>query len=203
MHAASGGGFFDVDPPEPPPESELPPAPPWIQPPRDELPGRVVLDEVLFRDDRAVLLLRELRRFSSGVEFRLGWTARSAGMPHGEWNRHIQEVMGWHGFEDGDRALRIGLALPDGGRLLPLHLMRAWDDPEATESPTLVVNQGGSGGGPDHYDGGHSAWLWWPERPDGDLELVFECRGLGIPQGSHRIPADVLAAAPAPRPLWD
>ncbi|MGR0218954.1 hypothetical protein [Agromyces sp. ZXT2-6] len=203
MHAASGGGFFDVDPPEPPPEPEVPPVPPWIQPPRDEVPGRVLLDEVLFRSDRVVLLLRELRRFSTGVEIRLGWIARSAGMPHREWDQLMQEVMGWHGYQDGDRALRAGLVLPDGRPLRPLHLTRAWDAGEATEPPTLVVNQGGSGGGPDHYDGRHSAWLWWPELPDGDLELVYECRGFGIPQGTRRIPASVLAAAPAPRPLWD
>lgn len=204
MHAASGGGgFFDVERPEPP-EPEVPPTPPWIQPPRDELPGRVVLDEVLFRSERAVLVLREIRRFGNGLDARLSWFARSAGMSRREWDETMQSVMGWHGPSDDERAFRIGLRLPTGEALLPLHVVgRAWEDPESVRPPTLMSNHGGSSGGPDWYEGKHTAWLWWPERPDGDLELVVECRGLEIPELSHRIPADVLAAAPAPRPLWD
>lgn len=203
MHAASGGGFFDVERPEPPPEPEVPPMPPWIQSPRDELPGRVVLDEVLFRDERAVLVLRELRRFSIGVEIRLGWMARSAGMPPHEWEALMQSVMGWHGPPDDERTLRVGVRLPGGEPLLPLQLITAWHDPPAVEPPTLTANHGGSGGGPDSYEGRHTAWLWWPERPEGDLELVVECRGLDIPEIWHRIPASVLATAPEPCPLWE
>ncbi|HEX6956038.1 MAG TPA: hypothetical protein VF156_14290 [Agromyces sp.] len=141
MHAASdGGGFFDVDRPEPP-EPEVPPTPSWIQPPRDELPGRVVLDEVLFRSERAVLVLREVRRFRNGLELRLTWFARSAGMSRREWDESMQLVMGWHGAPDDERAFRIGLRLPDGGALLPLHLVHtAWDDPESVRPPTLMAN---------------------------------------------------------------
>lgn len=202
MQAASdGGGFFDVDRPEPP-EPEVPPTPPWIQPPRDELPGRAVLDEVLFRSERAVLVLREIRRFTIGVEVRLAWFARSAGMSTRDWDELMQSVLGWHGPTEGERTLRVGMRLPDGTPLLPLHLVTAAHDPGAVAPPSLMSGHGGSGGGPEGYEGKYTAWLWWPERPDGDLELVVECRGLEIPELSHRIPADVLAAVPVPRALW-
>jgi hypothetical protein len=203
MRAASGGGFFDVERPEPPPEPEVPPTPPWLQPPRDELPGRVLLDEVLFRNEGVVLVLREIRRYGSGLDLRLAWFARSAGVPRREWDEAMQSVMGWHGASDDERSLRIGLRLPGGAALLPLHLVGlAWDDPETVRPPSLMANHGGSSGGPDWYDGKHTAWLWWPDRPEGDLELVVECRGLAIPELSHCIPAEVIAAAPAPRALW-
>ncbi|MCK8608098.1 hypothetical protein [Agromyces sp. C10] len=204
MHAASGGGFFDVERPEPPEPDELP-TPPWMQPPRDELPGRVVLDEVLFRSERVVLVLREIRRFGNGLDLRLGWSARRAGMPRREWDESMQSAMGWQTPPGDESAFRVGLRLPDGAPLLPLHLLgNPWGEPESVAPPTLMANHGGSSGGADWYDGRQTAWLWWPTRPEGDdLELVVEWRGLEIPELSHRIPADVLAAAPAPRPLWD
>lgn len=203
MHAASGGGFFDVDPPEPPPEPEFPPQPKWSQPPRSELPGRVVLDEVLFRDAATVVLLREVRAYGTGLVIALHWRHRRTSESGSEWDRWVMDGMRHHPGGLDEQAFRIGARLADGTRVLPFAHMHAWNSPDEIAPPTLLPLGGGGGGGPDETEQDVDAWLWTGAPVSGDLDVVVEWREVGVPETAHRVPADVLAAAPAPRPLWD
>ena len=199
MHTI-GGGFFDVDLPEEQPEQEIPPQPRWISPPADELPGRVLLDEVVARTDATVVVLSELRRYGSGISIRLEWSRRRCGETVKDWNA---AMMNRHAGGPGDAgALRVGAVLPDGTRLLPL----SWQtmtrqDPVAP--PTLFAQDGGGGGGVDRYEGSVSAWVWWPEPDDGELIVMLEWRDASISETRITIPAETRAHAAAPRALWE
>jgi hypothetical protein len=58
--------FFDVPaPPEPPPEPRYR-LPPWLGPPRGELPGVVPFELVLARTERVAVCLAALRAYSTG-----------------------------------------------------------------------------------------------------------------------------------------
>lgn len=205
MHVASAG-FFDVGPDDPDSERsvEVPHTPPWLQPPQNVLPGRLVFDEILHRDDATVLLLREVRVYPEGLEFRIRWVRRRLGETEREWNRwiHDRHMMPPGGDVEPDD-LHVGVRLPDGTRVLPLGMRRAWQPDAQIVPPTLSVLGGGGGGGPDQYDGTVNAWLWLGAPATGDLEVVLQWRAVGIEERSVRIPLAGLEAAPPARPLWD
>ena len=194
------GGFFDDDPADEPPEQEMPPQPRWISPPSDEIPGRVLLDEVVARTDATVAILSELRQYGSGLSIRIDWSRRRRGESVKDWN---VMMMNRHVGGAGDTgALRVGAVLPDGTRLLPMgwHAMGRQDP---VRPPTLFAQEGGGGGGVDRYDGSISAWIWWPEPDDGELILVLEWQDAGIPETRIGIPSEVRAQAAPSRPLWE
>ncbi|HEY1105594.1 MAG TPA: hypothetical protein VGE78_05540, partial [Agromyces sp.] len=141
MH--SEGGFFDRVPHPPEPEAP-PPMPPWWQPPSGELPGRTVLDEILHRDRRLVVVLRELRRFSNGYEVRLGWTMRRDELDRREWDDLLMgRVHRPPGADPG--GFRLGLLLDDGTAVFPIGFTSLADE-AVPPPPTLCPNHtGGSG----------------------------------------------------------
>lgn len=196
MH--SHGGFFDVDPiDDPRPEPYRRPA--WIGPPEDELPGRVLLDDVVASTEGTVVILSELSRYESGISIRLSWMRRRRGESVKDWNFAMMARHG--GGPDEPGSLRIGIVLPDGTRLLPIgwHRLSAPDD---VKPPTLFTQDGGGGGGEDRYDGSITAWTWWPDATTGDLVLVLEWPDTGIPETHVTIPAETRALAAKPRSLW-
>lgn len=196
MHAT--GGFFDGGATPEPEEFPQPLPSPWLTPPADELPGRVLLDRILFRTDALVLVLRELRRHSTGIVLDLSWSSRRSGQTPREFQQQHNRLMMW----DEDTYLRAGVVLPDGSSVLPIHLT-GLRDPHDVQPPTVFLQRGGSGGGADRYDGESAIWLWWPDAQPGDLELVIDWPELGVPELHVQIPAADREAASAPRPLWD
>ena len=204
MHVASAG-FFDVGPDDSESERrvEVPQTPPWLQPPQDVMPGRAVLDEIVHRDDATVLLLREVRVYPEGAEFRIRWVRRRRGETEREWHRWIQER---HMVPPSDDAepddLHVGVRLSDGARVLPIGMRRAWQPDAERVPPTLTVLGGGGGGGLDQYDGSVNAWLWLGGPVVGDVDVVLQWRAIGLGETSVRVPAELLHSAPSPRPLW-
>ncbi|MUN05738.1 hypothetical protein [Agromyces luteolus] len=202
MHAASGG-FFDVERPEPGPEPEVPPMPPWLQPPQDELPGRVVLDELLHHDDATVLLLGEVAAYSSGLRLTVRCVHRRTDESPREWERRMMERHAWFPgrFPEPD-GMHVGVRLADGTRLLPIDHQRVAHVDRDLTPPTLQVLGGGGGGGHDWYDWNIELWLWTGEVGRAGFEVVFSWPEFGILELGHVVDAEVLDVVPPPRQLW-
>lgn len=197
MH--SEGGFFERLPAPPEPAAQ-PPMPPWWQPPPGELPGRLVLDEVLHHDRRLVVVLSELRRFSNGLEVRFDWVMRRGELSRLEWEgllmRRVHEPPGY-----ADGALRIGMLLGDGTAVFPLGFTRG--DPTTDPAPpTLTANHTGGGGDEHEYRGGYACWVWAPDGPPVSAQLVLEWRDLAMPESRWLLDASLLESIPPARPLW-
>jgi hypothetical protein len=113
--------FFDVPaPPEPPPEPRHR-LPPWLGPPRGELPGVVPFELVLARTERVAVCLAALRAYSTG--FLVDLVTLSAEddealdpelFPHHRRGRPTEGLRFGLEFADGRRATNLGL--PPGGR---------------------------------------------------------------------------------------
>lgn len=203
MHAASDG-FFEA-----PPDAsdvvdrpEVPKTPPWMQPPRDILPGRLVLDEVIHRDEPTVVIVREARRYPNGLDVRIGWVRRRRDENERDWDTVIHQRLAFPG-EPQREDLHVGFRLADGTKVLPLDLRRAWVPGSEHSAPTLMVRHGGSGGGMDWYEGRLNAWLWMDGFPSDDLETVFEWRAAGMPETTLRLFAATFASIPPSRPMWE
>jgi hypothetical protein len=204
MHAASGG-FFDAisDPSDSDGEPEVHQAPPWMQPPQDLFPGRLILDEVMHRNESTLVLVREVRGYPNGLDVRLHWVRRRRDETEREWNAWIHQRLGFSG-EPEREDLRVGFRLSDGTPVLPLDLRRAWRTGAEHSPPTLVVGRGGGGGGLDRYEGRLNAWLWTGEveLDERDLELVVEWLDVGMAETTVRLPAAMLGSIPPSRPMW-
>lgn len=197
MH--SDGGFFDRLP-VPPEPAAPPPMPPWWQPPPGELPGRLVLDEVLHHDGRLVIVLRELRRFSNGLEVRFGWMMRRRELSRVEWDdllmRRVHEPPGL-----GSGGFRVGMLLGDGTAVFPLGFTSI--DPTSDPAPpTLTANHTGGGGDEHEYRGGYTGWIWAPDGLPSEPQLVVEWRDFEVPELRRALGAELLDALPAVRRLW-
>jgi hypothetical protein len=119
---------------------------PWFTPPEDELGVAVHQGIVIGRSERAVVALRQVTAYSTGLSLDLVAVAR--GLRRAETNRlfHEQHVLE---DEDGPSAafLRVGIELAGGARVSNLenphrHLWR----PETVPQGPLLVPSGGGGG---------------------------------------------------------
>ncbi|UOQ90864.1 hypothetical protein MUN74_08180 [Agromyces endophyticus] len=206
MH--SEGGFFDRVPHPPEPEAP-PPMPPWWQPPSGELPGRTVLDEILHRDRRLVVVLRELRRFSNGYEVRLGWMLRRDGLDRREWDDLLRRRM-HEPPTSGSGGVQLGLLLADGAAVYPIGFdavaldaaAASSSDPYSPKPPTLCANHSGGGGDEREYRGGFTGWIWAPDGLAAPTTLVLEWSDLGVPELRFELDAAHLNALPEPRAVW-
>lgn len=203
MHAASDG-FFETAPDlaNAVDESKAPQTPAWMQPPQDILPGRFVLDEVVYRDEVMVVIVREARRYPDGLDVRIQWAQRRGDESEREWSARIHQRFAFPG-ETAREDLHVGFRLSNGTRVLPLDLRRAWTPGSDQSAPTLVVRQGGGGGGTDWYEGRLNAWLWMDEFPSDDLDVVFEWLAVGMTETTLRLPAAMLGSIPPSRPMWE
>ncbi|MHC6228415.1 hypothetical protein ACX5I6_01210 [Arthrobacter sp. MMS24-T111] len=64
------------------------------------------------------------------------------------------------------------------------------------ESPVLYLQNRGGGGGGDELAGSGTIWLW-PLPPAGDLRLVAQWTGMGIPESSITLDGTQLREAAA------
>jgi hypothetical protein len=160
--------FFDVPaPPEPPPEPRYR-LPPWLGPPRGELPGVVPFELVLARTERVAVCLAALRAYSTG--FLVDLVTLSAEddealdpelFPHHRRGRPTEGLRFGLEFADGRRATNLGF--PPGSRS------------ESPDGPVLHPRGGGGGGGQWHQE----QWAW-PLPPPGSLAFVCEWPAVGI-----------------------
>jgi hypothetical protein len=203
MHAASDG-FFETAPDTSGSfdQPERPQTPVWMQPPRDILPGRLVLDEVVHRDASTVVLAREARRYPDGLDVRIQWVRRRRDESERDWNAWIHQRFAYPG-EPEREDLHVGFRLADGTRVLPLDVRRAWMPGAEHSAPTLMVGRGGGGGGTDWYEGRLNAWLWTEEFPSDDLDVVLEWLEVGMKETTLRLPAAMIESIPPWQPMWE
>lgn len=218
MHIVSMGanGFFDDEDAaaatRPAPEEFRPPA--WMRAPADELPTRLLHDEVIARTATAVVLLREVRVFSVGFEVHVEWFLRRRDEDQWEWRRLAESAMSggpWRvgaGGTDGsggrDTGLRFGIALPDGRKVRLADVSLAMPGAEAPEPPTAMPSGGNSGGGDRTQGGSQTVWVWAPDPLRGELALVTEWTAAGIGTTASPLDGDAIAdAVGRVRPLWD
>jgi hypothetical protein len=115
--AASGGGDDGVER-----DGQMPD---WVrrQRPENEVPGSVVLDEVLAGDGETAVFMTTARAYSTGVELNLEVRARHVtadgggdlmGAVHGHGGSDDRLLLGIE-FSDGRRCTNLGNPFPSGG----------------------------------------------------------------------------------------
>ena len=187
-------GFFE--PPPPPPEPPEPsPQPAWIGPPDNVLGVAVPLELLVARSEDAVVVVRNVVAYPTGVNFVLDVRRRSANM--------MDDPLGIHaGFRgvpaDRDTALRFGVGLSDGSKATA-DGRPPWPEGDDVRAPVLMSRGGGGGG--TRWEMGY--WLW-PLPPDGPLAFVAEWPAEGIPETRTEMEAGLLReAAGRSETLWE
>jgi hypothetical protein len=192
--------IFSYWPPEEPDEF-VPPA--WFAPPQMELGESVPVALVVSRSERAVVALRQVIAYSTGVH--LEFVALARGPSQREANNLFHDQHRMAGEEPPAELLRIGVELSDGARISnlgsPHH--RFWQ-PDRTPHGPLLVPYGGGGGsagsGRVSLTPGH--WLW-PLLPLGPLRVFTEWPALGVELSSVDLDATpILEAAKRSQKLW-
>lgn len=173
----------------------------WVGPPDDELGVCVPQALVLGRSPRAVVALRHLTAYSTGLSFEFLALARGLREREAQRLMHEQHMLD---DEPSDSVLRFGIELGDGSRVSNLmDRRRLWGSPGPPEQPILMQHGGGSGstgGGDITLRPGY--WLW-PLPPPGVIALYVEWPALGIELGRTELDAEpILAAAGESLRLW-
>ena len=180
---------------EPPPAREEPPPSPqpeWLQPPDNELGIGLPFRRVVVRTDAIAIVVDSLVVYSTGFSFRLAGRSRPEA---GGQARAGFDLMFHPRREPGElmSQLLLGVEFADGRKATSLNFGPPQDD-----QPTITNRGGGSSGG--RFDTDY--WVW-PLPPPGDLALLLQWDGQGIPL--TRVDLTVAAiqeAAGASEPLW-
>ena len=177
--------------------------PEWVGPPEDELGASVPLGAVIGRSEKAVVALRQMTGYSTGVMLDLVAAAR--GLRESETNRlfHEQHAADPEGPPGG--FLRVGVELEDGTRVSSLaDRRRLWRADHVPEGPLLLQSGGGGGSaGSGRMTMNPGYWLW-PLPPPGTLRLFVEWPSLDVELSSIELDgAAIVEAAARSRPLWD
>lgn len=197
-----------TDPPVDTRDPNRPTTPRWFMPPRAELPGRVPFSALLARTDEVALVLTEAEVHADGCLLRFEWTLRRGNLSDRAWqSRQAAFSSGRHLVVDQDpsAALRLGVELADGQRLIVDDRHRPWtmDDEDLPDGHVVQFHYGSGSGDEDLSTQKASLWLW-PLPPPGPLTLVFEWPAFSIAQTEFQVDATVLrSAAERTRPLWD
>lgn len=185
-------GFFDDVPapePEPPRRHH-----PW-DPPEAEFPGIVPINTLqLGRTEQAAVAITGISAYATGYEIFVTARVRPgadggprSGMPGAPGDPAAAR-----------RAVRFGMQLPDGVKVIGQHVGGGPDHDSQPAAPILRTFMGG-GGPRSHF----SRWWAWPLPPAGPLEFVFEWPAFGIPETRARIDAQlILDAAGRSIALW-
>jgi hypothetical protein len=166
--------FFEraaINAPQPPPPEPEPATPDWIEPPSGVVPGQSTQQVVLFRTDRAILVIRQFDVYPTGVEFTIDLRVRPTTnqLFDTPWELHWRSIRREPTGEVlPDDFLRIGFAFADGTTWTNFnHDFRGFD-----EDPTgpVVIGRGGGGGG---HRWNMRYWMW-PLPPAGDVVMYAE-----------------------------
>jgi hypothetical protein len=178
--------------------------PAWFGPPEDELGVCVPLAVVVGRSDKAVVALRHVTAYSTGVTLDLVAAGRDLREVEAQRLFHEQHVSDpEEGLSEG--FLRVGIEFPDGRRVSNLADRRYfWRQPDQEPEGPLLMQSGGGGGsaGSGRVTMNPSYWLW-PLPPSGTLHLFVEWPSLRIALSSADLDGSAIrAAAPKSQPLW-
>ncbi len=188
--------------PPPPPEPEPhPPTPEWVEPPAGVVPSVSTQQAVVFRTDRALLVIRQFDVYPNGLEFVIDLRVRpvSEDLWDTPWELHWRTLRrGGERAELPDEFLRLGVRFADGTTWTNVgHGHRPYD-----EEPTgpVVVGRGGGGGG----DRWHMRYWMWPLPPPGDLTVYAAWPMFGIDETSVVLDATALREdAERAQIVWD
>lgn len=172
--------FFPSPDQEPTPQPVAPAQPPWLNPPEDEYPVRVLVREFLAQTDGTALTVSHVDVYSTGVSIRIEWVVRRRNETVAEW----QTATGAHyfafGVEDSGSERRFGLALGDGTVVTTVDRLRGRARFDEEPAGWSLMDQGGGGtGGERQFSSSCRLWLW-PLPPPGPIELVGEWGARGI-----------------------
>lgn len=175
-------------PPEPPPR---PRQPDWAGPPHGMLPGISPQRAVVFKTDRALLLVHRFAAYPTGLEFALHVRLRHPAP--GRRDLHLDLHAGRPIEGRSERSLRFGLLFGDGSTWTSVD--RITDHPWEGGPPAgpTVMSQGG-GGGDDSITMRY--WLW-PLPPEGALTFVAEWPEYDVPESRATVDASELRARAA------
>lgn len=174
--------FFEPLPPEPP-DPRPPRQPPWIAPPRNELPVGVPAELLLGRSADAAVALGGIRVFSTGFELTLSAVARGAAAREA----FSPGRRGRHGVRFGLRCADGTTAEAERGR-----------PPRPDEARTLIGRGGGGDG-----SSWHAGYWVWPLPSPGEIELFCLWEEVGIPETRSVLDAGpILDAAARVEQLW-
>jgi hypothetical protein len=164
----------------------------------------VSITAVLARSDRAVVALRYVSAYSTGITLDL--LAAGRGLREVDAQRLIHEqhvVDPDEGLPEG--VLRVGVELSDGRRASNLADGRHfWGQPDEEPEGPLLMESGGGGGsaGSGRVVMKPAYWLW-PLPTPGVLKLFVEWPSLGIELSSADLDGRaILAAASQSERLW-
>lgn len=155
----------------------------WQRPPTNVLGGMVACQLLLGRTDETLLVATHFAAFPNGIAFQIVSRVRHSGA-----GGRLDRFGMWGGPEDPAAGVRVGALYADGRRAqsLPMDLENAGDPGR----PVLWPQGGGGSENEWHQD----YWLW-PAPPPGDLVIVAQWLGEGLPEVSATIAADLLADA--------
>lgn len=164
-------------------------APAWFEPPAGVVPGQSRQQVVLFRTDRAILVIGQIDVYPTGIEFTIDLRLRSTSddLFDTPWEFHSRSIR--HQRPSGelpDEFLRLGFAFADGATWTNFdHYLHRFD-----EEPTgpVVIGRGGGGGG----DRWTMRYWMWPLPPAGELVAYAEWPLFGIDEVSAVIDATEL-----------
>jgi hypothetical protein len=176
--------FSPIEPPDEPEEEDF--WREWTGPPRDVLGGVVAWQALLARSGDVAVSAGHLEAYPTGIAFEITVQFRHGRQPE-DWGLHMPT----EAPADPGKGLRVG-ALYSDGRRTEGHLGFDWDDEPDPGQPVLMPH--GGGGSDREWRSGY--WLW-PAPPEGDLVLVVQWLGRGVPETRTTIPAALLADARA------
>jgi hypothetical protein len=179
--------------------------PAWFAPPEDELGVSVPLAVVVSRSDKAVVALRHVTAYSTGVTLELVAAGRNLREVEAQRLFHEQHIADPdEGLPEG--SLRVGIEFADGRRVSNLSDRRhLWGQPDQEPEGPLLMQSGGGGGsaGSGRVTMNPAYWLW-PLPPSGTLHLFVEWPSLGIALSSADLDGSaIVAAASKSQPLWN
>ena len=160
-----------------------------VNPPDNEIPVALPLSTVLARTDDVAVALLGLLVYSDGVSFDLVIRLRPGRFGASD----LEEALwGPRGPGAGQGRFLLGVGFADGRRVTNRELPQPGSE--------LVFHSSGSGGGP---HGVRQSWWLSPLPPEGALQLVLRCPGLGIPETGAELDATAIRRAAADVvPLW-
>ena len=186
--------FFDVPVPPPEPDPPRQPTPPWLGPPRGLLPGLSAQRAILFRDDKAILLVDHFRVYPTGLSFSLRVILKERKENHREpWGQQFGRLP----YPLPDDFLRFGIQFADGWKwtnLLP-DMRRPKQEPERH-----VITNRGTHGGDDSWKTDY--WLW--QLPtEGPLTFVASWPAYGVAEARATVDgAELRRCAKAAEVIW-
>jgi hypothetical protein len=167
--------------------------PPWIGPPEDELGICALHAIVLGRSEAAVVALRHVTVYSTGLSLDVVAVARGLARP--DTSRLFGEQHLHPGDEPTDRFLRIGIEDANGGRASNLGF-RPLSRPEDHPNGPFLTPTGASGGSAIAGRALLEFRYWiWPIPPAGVFSVFAEWPAFDVELSRAELDADAIADA--------